>query len=117
MISFAHNITFQTCTSFARFPLEQQMMLYVANIISDEKLEGTFVYIYSLTLFRYDYTGYNLSLKWFIAAVNKYNLLLSKSKCSFFFCNTTNQTWCIVSKTFNPTESSGVKTAAYLDVF
>jgi len=53
------------------------------KIISDEKLEGTFVYIDNVTVCGHNFANHNHNLKRFMVALKKYNLTLNDDKCVF----------------------------------
>ena len=55
----------------------------VDQIITDEKLEGTFTYIDNVTVCGHNRKEHDENLRRFMSAVDKYNLTLNDDKCSF----------------------------------
>ena len=55
----------------------------VDQIITDEKLEGTFAYIDNFTVCGHNRKEHDENLRRFMSAVDKYNLTLNYDKCSF----------------------------------
>ena len=55
----------------------------VDQIITDEKLEGTFAYIDNVTVCGHNRKEHDENLRRFMSAVDKYNLTLNDDKCSF----------------------------------
>lgn len=55
----------------------------IDKIIPREKLEGAFICIDNVTVCGHDQSNHDKNLKQFMAAVEKYNLMLNDDKCFF----------------------------------
>ena len=72
-----HRIPFGVTNGVASF------QRVIDEIISNEKLKGTVIYIENVTVCGYNEKDHNHNLKEFMAAVNKYDLTLNEEKCSY----------------------------------